>query len=215
VTGSSAVFGLALGGVVVQWNLFGLQWRPIFLINVPVGIAALIAGWFFIRESRSPQPPRLDVIGMLLAFSAVTLLVYPLTEGRHLGWPAWTFAMMASSAVLLGVFIVFERRRIAAVGSALIEFGVFGSRSFSIGMGMWWLFWIASGGFFFAWTLFLQQGLGWTPLHAGLTAATFAVGVGIGAGNAPGKLVPKFGRWTPNPTRRERCTDHECLGAGT
>jgi MFS family permease len=59
---------------------------------------------------------------------------------------------------------------------------------------MWWLFWIAAGGFFFAWTLFLQQGLGWSPLHAGLTAATFAIGVGIGAGNAPAKLVPKFGR---------------------
>lgn len=194
VTGSSAVFGLALGGVLVQWDLFGLQWRPIFLVNVPVGIAALIAGWFVIRDSRAPRRPKLDVIGMLLALAAVTLLVYPLTEGRQMGWPAWTFAMLAGSVVLLGVFIVFERRRIATVGSALVEFSVFQSRSFSVGMGMWWLFWIASGGFFFAWTLFLQQGLGWTPLHAGLTAATFAVGVGIGAGNAPDKLVPKFGR---------------------
>lgn len=194
VTGSSAVFGLALGGVIVQWDLFGWQWRTIFLINVPVGVAALIAAAIVVRDSRAPQRPKLDVIGMLLALAAVALLVYPLTEGRHLGWPAWTFAMVAGSIVLLAVFIVFERRRIATVGSALVEFGVFRSRSFSVGMGMWWLFWIASGGFFFAWTLFLQQGLGWTPLHAGLTAATFAVGVGIGAGNAPDKLVPKFGR---------------------
>jgi EmrB/QacA subfamily drug resistance transporter len=194
VTGSSAVFGLALGGVIVQWNLFGWQWRPIFLINVPVGVAALIAGASLIRESRSPEKPKLDVIGMLLAVAAVTLLVYPLTEGRAFGWPAWTFAMLAGAAVLLGVFIAFERRRTATAGSALVEFDVFRSRPFRIGMGMWWLFWIASGGFFFAWTLFLQEGLGWTPLRAGLTAATFAVGVGIGAGNAPGKLVPKFGR---------------------
>ncbi len=92
------------------------------------------------------------------------------------------------------MFIAFERRRIATAGSALVEFDVFRSRPFSVGIGMWWLFWIASGGFFFAWTLLLQEGLGWTPLRAGLTAATFAVGVGIGAGNAPGKLVPKFGR---------------------
>jgi EmrB/QacA subfamily drug resistance transporter len=194
VTGSSAVFGLALGGVLVQWNLFGWQWRPIFLINVPVGIAALIAGAFLIRESRAPHKPKLDVIGMVLALAAVTLLVYPLTEGRRLGWPAWTFAMMAGSAVLLAVFIAFERRRTATVGSALVEFDVFRSRPFSVGMAMWWLFWIAVGGFFFVWTLFLQEGLGWSPLHAGLTAATFAAGVGIGAGNAPNKLVPKFGR---------------------
>jgi hypothetical protein len=72
------------------------------------------------------------------------------------------------------VFIAFERLRIATVGPALAEFDVFRSRPFSVGMGMWWLFWVAVGGFFFAWTLFLQEGLGWTPLHAGLTAATFA-----------------------------------------
>jgi hypothetical protein len=129
-----------------------------------------------------------------LALAAVTLLVYPLTEGRALGWPAWIFAMLAGTAALLTVFIAFERLRIATVGSALAEFDVFRSRPFSVGMGMWWLFWVAVGGFFFAWTLFLHEGLGWTPLHAGLTAATFAVGVGIGAGSAPGKLVPKFGR---------------------
>lgn len=194
VTGSSAVFGLALGGLLVQWDLFGWQWRPIFLVNVPVGIAALIAGAVFIKESRLPQKPKLDVIGMVLAIAAVTLLVYPLTEGARLGWPVWTFAMMVGAVVLLGVFIAYERRRFATVGSALVEFGVFRSRPFSIGMTMWWLFWLAMGGFFFVWTLFLQEGLGWSPMHAGLTAATFAVGVGIGAGNAPSKLVPKFGR---------------------
>ncbi|WUH94338.1 MFS transporter [Streptomyces sp. NBC_00433] len=194
VTGSSAVFGLALGGVVVQWNLFGWEWRPIFLVNVPVGIAALIAGALVIRESRAPRRPKLDLLGMPMAIAAVVLLVFPLTEGRRLGWPAWTYAMVAGALVLLALFLAYEKRRFAKVGSALVEFGVFRSRSFSVGMAMWFLFWIAVGGFFFVWTLFLQQGLGWTPMHAGLTAATFAIGVGIGAGNAPDKLVPKFGR---------------------
>ncbi len=194
VTGSSAVFGLALGGVIVHWDLFGWAWRTIFLINVPIGIAALVAGAAVVRESRSPSRPRLDIVGTVLALVAVVALVYPLTEGRRLGWPTWTFAMVAGALLLLVVFVAFERRRHAARGSALIDFGVFRSRPFSVGMAMWWLFWVASGGFFFAWTLFLQAGLGWTPLHAGLTAATLAVGVGIGAGNAPDKLVPRFGR---------------------
>lgn len=194
VTGSSAVFGLALGGVIVQWDLFGWQWRTIFLVNVPIGAAALIAGAVFVRESRSPRAPRLDLVGMVLALASVGLLVYPLTEGRRLGWPAWTFVMVAAAVLVLLLFIAYERRRFATKGSALVEFGVFGSRPFSVGMAMWWLFWIAAGGFFFAWTLFLQEGLGWTPLHAGLTAATLALGVGIGAGNAPAKLVPRFGR---------------------
>lgn len=194
VTGSSAVFGLALGGVIVQWNLFGLHWRPIFLVNVPVGIAALIAGGIVIRESRSPRRPSLDLPGMALALVTVGLLVYPLTEGRTLRWPIWIIAMMAAAVVLFAVFLVYERRRFTRTGSALVEFDVFRSRAFSVGMAMWWLFWIASGGFFFGWTLFLQEGLGWTPMHAGLTAATFAVGVGLGAGTSPDKLVPKFGR---------------------
>ncbi|MBG0831916.1 MFS transporter [Planomonospora sp. ID67723] len=193
VTGSSALFGLALGGVIVQWDLFGWEWRTIFLINVPVGIASLIAGAVFLRESRSARRPRLDAAGMVLALAAVTLLVYPLTQGRHVGWAGWTFAMPAGAVLLLVVFVAYEMRRFATIGSALVEFGVFRSRQFSVGMGMWWLFWIASGGFFFVWTLFLQAGLGWSPMHAGLTAATLAIGVGIGAGNAPTKLVPKFG----------------------
>jgi EmrB/QacA subfamily drug resistance transporter len=194
VTGSSAVFGLALGGVIVQWDLFGWAWRTIFLINVPIGIAALVAGAVVVRESRSPLRPRLDILGMVLAIVAVVALVCPLTEGRRLGWPAWTFAMVVGAVVLLVAFVFFERRRHAARGSALIDVSVFRSRPFSVGLAMWWLFWVASGGFFFAWTLFRQAGLGWSPLHAGLTAATLAVGVGIGASNGPNKLIPRFGR---------------------
>ncbi|WP_019928501.1 MFS transporter [Nocardia sp. BMG111209] len=197
VTGSSVVFGLALGGVLVQGNLFGWQWRPIFLINVPVGLAVTVIAWFAVRDSRAPVPPRLDPVGALLATTAVALLIYPLTEGRRLHWPAWILAMIAGSALLSAVFVIAERRRHVRFGSALVDFTVFRSRSFTAGLTMWGLFWVAVGGFFLIWTLFMQAGLGWTPLRAGLTAATFAAGVGIGAGVAPEKLVPRFGRDVP------------------
>ncbi|MQY26786.1 MFS transporter [Nocardia aurantia] len=191
VTGSSVVFGLALGGVLVQWNLFGWQWRPIFLINVPVGIAVTIAAWFAVRDSRAAAAPRLDVAGALIVTTAVALLVYPLTEGSRLHWPAWLLVMIAGSVLVFAAFVAFERRR---AGRALVDFTVFRSRPFAVGLVMWGLFWIAAGGFFLIWTLFMQAGLGWTPLRAGLTAATFAAGVGVGAGVAPEKLVPRFGR---------------------
>jgi MFS family permease len=194
VGGSASVFGLALGGLLVQWNVFDLEWRPIFLVNIPVGLVALTAAWFVVRDSRSPAAPKLDPIGMALAISAVTLLVYPLTEGRRLGWPTWTFVMMAGAAGVFAVFLAFERRRAAAGASPLIEFDVFRSRAFSVGLAGWLLFMIALGGVFLVWTLYMQAGLGWTPLHAGLTAVTFAVGAGVGAGSSPDLLVPRFGR---------------------
>ncbi|MEV6429038.1 MFS transporter [Nocardia sp. NPDC051463] len=205
VGGSASAVGLSLGGLLVQWDLFDLGWRPIFLVNIPVGIAALIAATVVMRDSRAvtgnglpgaanSAATRLDLGGMTLAISAVLLLAYPLTEGRQLGWPAWTFAMMGASAVTSGLFVAYERRRTRTVGSPLIDLDLFRSRPFAIGLASWLLFWIGLGGFFLVWTLFMQAGLGWSPMRAGLTAVLFAVGAGIGAGVSVGVLAPRFGR---------------------
>jgi EmrB/QacA subfamily drug resistance transporter len=194
VLGSASVAGLLIGGVLVQWNLAGWQWRPIFLVNIPVGIAALAVAWFVVPESRSPAAPRLDLAGMVLAITGVLMLVYPLTEGRTLGWPAWTFLLMAGSAAVMAVFIAYERWRTKRVGSPLVVLGLFRARAFTAGMTVWTIFWIALGGFFLVWTLYMQVGLGWTPLRAGLTAASFAVGAAAGAGLSVQVFTPRFGR---------------------
>jgi len=194
VLGSASVAGLIAGGLLVRWNLAGLGWRSIFLVNVPVGLAAMILGWLVVRESRSPTAARLDLIGMVLAITGVLMLVYPLAEGRALGWPAWTFLLMAGSAGVLAILAVYQRHRTRTVGSPLVVLSLFRARAFTTGMAVWLIFWIALGGFFLAWTLYLQVGLGWTPLHAGLTAATFAVGAAAGAGWSVQLLTPRFGR---------------------
>jgi MFS family permease len=188
------VAGVVLGGVLVQWNLAGWGWRPIFLVNIPVGLAALAAAWFVVPESRSPAALRLDLAGMVLAVTGVLMLVYPLTEGRSLGWPAWTFALMAGSAVVMAVFVVYERWRTRTAGSPLVVLSLFRARSFSAGMTVWAIFFVASGAFFLVWTLYMQVGLGWTPLHAGLTAISFAVGAAAGAGLSVQVFTPRFGR---------------------
>ncbi|RDI42509.1 MFS transporter [Nocardia mexicana] len=194
VGGSASAVGLSLGGLLVQADLFDLSWRPIFLVNVPVGILALLAAAAVMRESRSTAARRLDIPGMVLAVAAVLLLVYPLTEGRRLDWPAWTFVMIAAAAVVFVVFGAYERWRARTTGSPLIDLELFRSRPYTIGLVAWLLFWIAFGGFFLAWTLFMQGGLGWTPMRAGLTAGSFAVGAGIGAGLSVNVLAPRFGR---------------------
>ncbi len=194
IVGSASVAGPILGGLLVQWNIFGLHWRPIFLVNIPVGIATLIAATIYIRESRSPSAPKLDLIGMAIAVTSILMLVYPLTEGRTLGWPLWTFALMVGSFVLFGVFIAYERRRSDRVGSPLVVLSLFRARSFDAGLAVWLLFNIALGGFFLVWTLYMQIGLGWTPLHAGLTAVFFALGAAPAAGLSVQVLTPRFGR---------------------
>src|SRR5215475_9606949 len=191
VLGAASAGGLIIGGVLVQWNLAGWQWRPIFLVNIPVGVAALAAAWLVVGESRSPTAPRLDLVGMVLAITGVLMLVYPLTEGRTLGWPAWTFALMGGSAVVMAVFVGYEQWRTRRARSPLVVLSLFRGRSFTAGMTVWAIFWVALGAFFLVWTLYLQVGLGWTPLHAGLTAVSFAVGAAAGAGLSVEVFTPR------------------------
>jgi EmrB/QacA subfamily drug resistance transporter len=194
IIGSAAVAGPILGGLLVEANLFDLQWRPIFLVNIPVGLLVSILAWRVLRESTSPTAVRLDLVGMVLATTAIVLVVYPLTEGRANGWPLWGYLMMASAVPLLLIFVAFERRRTRTAGSPLVVLGLFRLRAFDGGLFVWLLFQIALGGFFFVWTLYLQFGLGWTPLHAGLTAVSFALGAAPAAGISIQMLTPRFGR---------------------
>jgi EmrB/QacA subfamily drug resistance transporter len=194
ILGSASALGLVVGALLLRWNVAGLQWRPIFLVNVPIGILALIGAVFFVRESRSPTALRPDLVGMVLAVAAILMLVYPLYEGRSLGWPVWSYLLMAGSVVLLALFIGYERRRIATRGSPLVVLSLFRSRAFAVGTTLSLIFWIAYGGFFLTWTLYMQVGLGWAPLHAGLTAVSFALGAAAGAGVSFQVLTPRFGR---------------------
>jgi hypothetical protein len=134
-----------------------------------------------------------SLIGMVLAVTGVLMLVYPLTQGRSLGWPEWTFLLMAGAVAVLALFVAVERRRPRTVGSPLVVLSLFRARSFASGMVLWLIFWVALGGFFLVLTLYLQVGLGWTPLRAGLTAVCFAVGAAAGAGLSVQVLTPQFG----------------------
>jgi EmrB/QacA subfamily drug resistance transporter len=191
--GLGAVSGPLLGGLLIQHNLFGLSWRPIFLINVPVGIIAVAASAVLVRESRAPRPPKLDPVGVGLVTAALLLLLYPLVEGRQLGWPAWTFISMAAAAPVLAVFIGYERIKARRDGSPLVRLSLFRERGFSAGMAIAIAFFLGIASFGLVLTLFLQLGLGFTPLHAGLTFLPFSLGV-LASSGAAARLAPRFGR---------------------
>ena len=191
--GLGTVSGPLLGGLLIQHDLFGLGWRPIFLINVPVGIIAMAAAAVLVRESRAPRPPRLDPVGVTLISTALLLLLYPLVQGRELGWPAWSFAAMAASAPVFAAFAGWELRKSRRDGSPLVEVSLFRERGFSAGMAIAIAFFLGIASFGLVLTLFLQLGLSFTPLHAGLTFLPFSLGVLVSSA-AAARLAPRFGR---------------------
>ncbi|MGX1504215.1 UNVERIFIED_CONTAM: EmrB/QacA subfamily drug resistance transporter [Streptomyces graminofaciens] len=194
IVGLGAVSGPLLGALLTQWNLFGLEWRPIFLINLPVGIAGLILGRKYILESRAPKALKLDLVGVVLVTLGLLMLIYPLTRGRELDWPLWGHLCMAGSLLVFAAFIAYEKYKTRKDGSPLVELSLFKVKSFAAGIAVQLTFGIVMGIFFLVWTLYMQTGLGWSPLKAGVTGVPFSLAVSAAAGMSVQLLVPRFGR---------------------
>ncbi|MFE2598725.1 MFS transporter [Streptomyces sp. NPDC059396] len=194
ILGAGAIAGPILGGILTQADLFGLGWRSIFLINVPLGVAGLALGCRYLTESTAAESRRLDPTGMALATAGLLLLLFPLTQGREHGWPVWGFVLMAAALPVLAGFAVHQRALSRRGGAPLVEPSLFKARSFTAGVTVELLFSTATGLFFLAWILYLQLGLGYSPLRAGLTGIPFSVGVSAAAAVSVQVLVPRFGR---------------------
>ncbi|MHB1487579.1 MAG: DHA2 family efflux MFS transporter permease subunit [Acidimicrobiales bacterium] len=190
--GLATILGPLLGGVLISWNPFGLSWRSIFYVNIPVGIVAFIAARRALGESTAPNPKRLDLKGAVLVSSGLFLLVYPLTEGRDQGWPPWVWVMLGASLLVLGGFTLYELRRSRADRSPLVHMSLFSDRAFVAGGALSMVFFMGLSPFFFTFSIFLQVGLGYSALHTGLTVFPFAVGSGL-ASAASDRLAKKLG----------------------
>src|ERR687886_2478042 len=102
--GIAAVVGQVLGGVLVSADVAGSSWRPIFLVNVPIGLAGLVLGRTLVPETRSPLAARPDLPGTVLLAGAVVAVLLPLTQGRAEGWPAWSVVLLASAPLWAAAF---------------------------------------------------------------------------------------------------------------
>lgn len=192
--GLAASLGPIVGGLLIKGNFFNLDWRPIFLINLPVGIFALLAGWKYLPSGRSPHPLHLDIKGTILIVAALSLLVFPLIEGRDLGWPLWSIYLLAASLPLFALFGWYEIRKDRRDGSALIVPLLFKIRTFISGLGLNMLTQSVMIGYFLTFTLVLQIGLGYSPIKAALTGIPTAVGMTLGFTFLGQKLIRRYGR---------------------
>jgi len=191
--GFASAIGLVLGGLLTGANLFGWEWRSVFYVNVPVAVAALIAGARFVPETKDPGARRPFVAGAVLLAGSLVAIVYPLLEGRQLGWPAWVWPLMAAGVAGLVVLGVIEARRTSTTVAPLLRAGLFRVPAFAAGMGVQLAFFAGMQGFFIAFALWLQAGEHFSPLKAGLTAVAFSVGSFIAAPVAV-PLAQKAGR---------------------
>ena len=190
VIGLSAVGGPLLGGLLVDANLFGLGWRVVFLINLPVGVLAVAGAMRFMPPSPREPALRLDPVGVGLLGAASVLLIFPLIQGRELGWPWWIYLMLAAS---IGGFILFARHeRVSA--APLIEPSLLRNRSYLAGLGVILLGFAAMIGFSLVFNVFTQSVLGYHPLRAAFAGSTYALGMAVAAVLGSAYAVPRFGR---------------------
>ncbi|MBN9620578.1 MAG: MFS transporter [Actinobacteria bacterium] len=184
IMGLSAVGGPILAGWLVDLDLFHWAWRTIFAINVPIGVLALLFGLRVLPRSRPDRGIRVDLTSVVVASAAMVMLIYPLIQGQELGWPAWTFALMAGGLAMFGVFAVLERRRDRRGEPTLITPTLFGKRAFTAGLATGMTLFGSLLGLSVVFTLFVQVGLGYSPLKAGLAGIAQAIGMVVGFGVA-------------------------------
>ena len=192
-SGIAAVIGQLVGGVLVNADIAGTAWRPIFLVNVPIGIVVLLVASRIVPDTRSPHPVGVDLKGTILFAATLVALLVPLTEGHSLGWPWWTWTLIAGAVVLGATTYVVERRAEARGEVPLLPPSLLALPSMSRGLALVLIFSIGFGAFMFVFALTVQTGLHENALHGGLAILPMALLFLIGSMFAP-RLITRFGR---------------------
>jgi EmrB/QacA subfamily drug resistance transporter len=194
VMGLAAVVGPLLGGAIVDADMAGTGWRAIFLINVPIGLAALAVGRRYLpRTAPVASGARLDLPSVLLAMAGGLAIVYPLVEGRERGWPAWCVALPFAGLALLGAFAALQARRHRAGATTLVEPSLLKRRPYVSGLALVATFIGAMGGMVLALNVMFQTGLGFSPLACGVATAGIPLAA-IGGSITSALVVGRLGR---------------------
>ncbi|MBV6701907.1 MFS transporter [Kitasatospora aureofaciens] len=192
--GLGAVVGQLVGGALIRADLFGLGWRSVFLVNVPVGLFAAACVPALVPAARRARPTRqrFDLPGPLLTATAMALLVYPLVQGSDDGWPPWVWPAFAGSALSLAALWQVERRREASGRVTLMPPSLFRDRGFRIGLGAALAFYSGNYGLFLLLAYVFQEGLRLSPFASGV--GFLPLGVGFAAASLSGRhLVSRYG----------------------
>ena len=181
--------GVALGPISGGWLLEHFSWGSVFLVNVPIVVAAVAGAVWLVPNSRDPRAPKLDLAGLGLSIAGITILVWSLIEAPRHGWLSFaTLGGIAGAIALLAVFAAWERR----VPQPLLDVRLFRNRRFSaasiaVTLGFFSLF-----GFIFLVTQYFQLVKGYSALQAGVRTVPFALAMAVAAVTAP-QIVKRAG----------------------
>ena len=190
--GVGGVSGQVVGGLLLDWNVLGLGWRAIFLVNVPIGLITAALAWRVLPLTRGKVAYKIDVLGAVGTSLTVGLALVPLVLGHSEHWPAWGWVLLALSAPA-GYGTLRHQQHLARTGGhPLLDLTLFRHRAFASGIAVNVAFFAGFSGFLLAMTLALQTGLGLSPLHAGLTFAPLGVAFALAALASKG-LVARYG----------------------
>ena len=191
--GVSTVAGQLIGGILVTADIAGATWRPVFLVNVPIGLIVIIAAPYLIPETRSPRHASVDLLGTGLFGLTIISLLVPLTEGQSLGWPLWTWLVLAVSPLAAVATYRAERSSERRGGSPLLPPSLLGLPSMRRGLGLGLPFFLELGGFLFVISLTVQTGLHQDAIVSGLVVAPLGVLYLAGSVLTP-RLIARYGR---------------------
>jgi EmrB/QacA subfamily drug resistance transporter len=192
VLGLGNICGQIVGGMLLQANLLGLAWRPVFLVNVPIGVISLIVAPFALPKTGASTGRRLDVSGVLLATLGLGMLMYPLIMGRGAGWPLWSVVMLVGSPFALAVFFLHQRWKTQRNLQPLLDTSLLSDRAFALGSLVILIFFATMTPLSFSFTLLEQIGYGRSPM----TSALDLVWLGGPAAISPlfaGRLIRAIG----------------------
>ena len=192
VGGLGAVLGQVLGGALVSADLGGSGWRPVFLVNVPIGVAGIWLAARVLPDTRAPRAAAPDVAGTVLLALALVSLLLPLTEGRATGWPLWSWLLLAACPLPSAAFAVVEVRSERSGRSPLVPPSLLRQRGMRRGLLLVVLLSAPFGAFMFVYAVLAQSALGFSPLRAGVTLAPMATCYLLASLRMPG-LVSRHG----------------------
>jgi MFS family permease len=173
------VAGQVLGGLLVSADLFGLGWRSVFLVNVPIGSALVLVGRRTLPFTKAPVRKPLDLLGVVICAAALLMILLPLLLGRQDGWPAWSFVSIAGGVALGAGAAVYFRRLSRRGGSPLVDPQILSDGRFALAVGSLFTSTAAWGGFLLPFTLYLQGGLGYSALGSGAAFVPYGVAFAI------------------------------------
>jgi EmrB/QacA subfamily drug resistance transporter len=190
--GIGVLTGQLLGGFMVTHDAFGIGWRSVFVINVPLGLLIAVLSLLVVPNTRSSKPVSVDWIGAILSTTGATLVVFPLIESNSQGWTPRLWALLAAGPVVLAVFVGHQLLRARLGRAPVLPMRLFAFRGFSAAAVVQIANYVGWGSFALMIPLYLQDGLGDTALTAGLIMLPVTVGSFIGTTLAP--LAARLGR---------------------